>query len=303
MMTTLTCKHPRFKDYQCMGCGRTQKECGYPPTKSFQYICPRMSLSLNEITRLRDEDLMSLIRRRKLHLILDLDNTLIHTTKPKNLRPEDIHYLSVTQNQVKEQLGDEYIYDMQDSVHLLKKRPGATYFLKELSTLFDISVYTLAGRRYTQLAADILDPNKYIFRSLISREDCTSPGQKGLDIVLSHERLVIVVDDIAEIWRGYADNLVQIEPYKFFDLKGPGGFGELVMEEYSSNEKMNIGKGKFMDDGLYRIMNHLRIIHGLFYFENSMDFVNKDARAVLQSWIYKIRHSEYGLQRYKHAYL
>lgn len=48
-----------------------------------------LRLANDEIARLRDKDLKSLLRRKKLYLVLDLDHTLLNSTRFSDLTQDE----------------------------------------------------------------------------------------------------------------------------------------------------------------------------------------------------------------------
>ena len=84
------CQHPEFIEALCTRCGRHKLNCGDPPTRPFSYIEPGFTLTMPEINCLRDK---TLIHHKKLHLVLDLDNTLVHSTLFRNLTLADRDHL------------------------------------------------------------------------------------------------------------------------------------------------------------------------------------------------------------------
>jgi RNA polymerase II C-terminal domain phosphatase-like 3/4 len=72
--------HPGFFGGLCYRCGKRQDEEDVPGV-AFGYIHKGLRLGTTEIDRLRGADLKNLLRERKLVLILDLDHTLINSTK------------------------------------------------------------------------------------------------------------------------------------------------------------------------------------------------------------------------------
>ncbi|KAK9666435.1 hypothetical protein RND81_14G184800 [Saponaria officinalis] len=210
------CKHPQFIGNTCVGCKLSKTECRNPPTTPLNYIRPHMSLSIDEINRLRDENLRSLLTRKKLHLILNLDKTLIHVTRIDKLTSEDKQYIEQNQHEIN---GDGHEYKMIGGVHILRLRPGVRDFIEKLSSIFDISIYTLASKFYSAQITKILDPKGCIFKNVISRGDCTNRSQKGLDVVLSHDQVILIFDDKKRVWGNYTKNLIQIAPYNFFRFR------------------------------------------------------------------------------------
>lgn len=62
--------------------------------------------------------------------------------------------------------------------------------------MFEMYVYTMAERCYALEMARLLDPSNIYFNSkVISQSDCTQRHQKGLDVVLGAESVVVILDD------------------------------------------------------------------------------------------------------------
>lgn len=79
---------------------------------------------------------------------------------------------------------------------LTKLRPFVHNFLKEASSFFEMYVYTMAERSYAMEIVKLLDPGKVYFDSkVITQADCTQRHQKGLDVVLGAESIVVILDD------------------------------------------------------------------------------------------------------------
>lgn len=55
-----------------------------------------LRLESDEIARLRDTDLKSLLRHKKLYLVLDLDHTLLNSTRLLDLTPEELYLKNQT---------------------------------------------------------------------------------------------------------------------------------------------------------------------------------------------------------------
>ena len=79
---------------------------------------------------------------------------------------------------------------------LTKLRLFVRTFLKEASSIFEMYIYTMAVRCYALEIDKLLDPVKVYFNSkVISQADCTQQHQKGLDVVLGEDNIVVIIDD------------------------------------------------------------------------------------------------------------
>ncbi|RAL41247.1 hypothetical protein DM860_010041 [Cuscuta australis] len=164
--------------------------------------------------------------------------------------------------------GDTHLLD--GGALVLKLRPGVRSFLEKASAMFDLSIYTMGTRHYAdQVAGRLVRHASHggggglSFVKVISREDCTVERQKGLDVVPSHRRAVLVVDDKAKVWAMEdRDHVLTIAPYYFF--------GRLKGEEEDEEED----KGE-----LSRVLGVLREVHSRFFQEGDGD---RDAAQILK---------------------
>ncbi len=97
---------------------------------------------------------------KKLALILDLDNTLIHAHPIRNSLLPHLK-LPETMFQIDMKSGSKSHY------HLIQKRNNLDEFLKEISNLFQLFVYTHGLRNYAEAIVQELDPTGTYFGSRI----------------------------------------------------------------------------------------------------------------------------------------
>ncbi|XP_017250696.2 RNA polymerase II C-terminal domain phosphatase-like 4 [Daucus carota subsp. sativus] len=171
-------------------------------------------------------NLQNLRNREKLCLVLDLDQTLLHTKPLHKLSPEEITGLcnSTRKKDLRrwKAMGVEY---------LTKLRPYVRKFLREASKLFHMYVYTNGSRDYARIMVGFLDPHGVYFGSrVLSKEDSTVKGQKGLDVVHVNKSGVLILDDTENVWARDRSNLVLIKPYDYFAPKEPDGTRSLSEE-------------------------------------------------------------------------
>ncbi|XP_021717094.1 RNA polymerase II C-terminal domain phosphatase-like 4 [Chenopodium quinoa] len=228
----------------------------------------------------RDANLKTLISKKKLHLVLDLDNTILESAILETLTKYDQDYLK---RPVAVKLMEDkklYIWDYEaegfKDVYVTKLRPYVKTFLKEASTLFDISIFTLGNETYTRKMLELLDPERlYINSQVITREKVllTRSWRKGHHFLKSHERVVLVVDDAKDVWEANAKNLIDIAPYGFF-------------KDESSNKKS--WTQKLADESekygeLARVLRELKKIHKEFYnLEEGEDYESRDVRDAIE---------------------
>lgn len=123
-------------------------------------------LSEHEAKRRAEERTQRLIQEKKLMLVLDIDQTLLHATPD----PEAAVLMNFSS------AGHE-IYSLSDHegrVHHVKMRPYLGLFLRTVAPFFQLCIYTAGVRSYADAVVEILDPDwSLISRSdVISRDEC-----------------------------------------------------------------------------------------------------------------------------------
>ncbi len=95
---------------------------------------------------------------QKKTLILDLDETLVHADFSKKFNNHD-HIISF---QYEEKLVSVGIFI----------RPGVKEFLKRVSQIFEIFIFTASKKEYADACIDIIDPENKIFKHKLYRDSC-----------------------------------------------------------------------------------------------------------------------------------
>ncbi|KAH7547033.1 hypothetical protein FEM48_Zijuj01G0264000 [Ziziphus jujuba var. spinosa] len=106
-----------------------------------------------------------ILQDKKLHLVLDLDRTLLSTTLLESMTSEE-----------------EY----------LKRRAKPV-----ASKMYVLHIYTMGNRSYALAIVNILDPRReYIKGIIISRDDViTKKNEKTLDVIPGPESAILILDD------------------------------------------------------------------------------------------------------------
>ncbi|KAH7688846.1 Protein-serine/threonine phosphatase protein [Dioscorea alata] len=246
------CPHPGFIKGLCLICGQMEEDDGSGVALS--YIHKDLKLGSHEMNRLRGADLRNL-----LHVTTDED----HLLKQADLLQDD-------PNRSLFKLG---------SMHMLTKlRPFVRTFLKEASPMFEMYVYTMAERCYALEMARLLDPSNIYFNSkVISQSDCTQRHQKGLDVVLGAESVVVILDDTELVWQKHKDNLIVMERYHYFASScHQFGFNVKSLSQCKKDESDTEG-------ALANVLNVLRRVHQMF-FDPALDtdLSSRDVREMLK---------------------
>ncbi|KAG8649098.1 RNA polymerase II C-terminal domain phosphatase-like 4 isoform X7 [Manihot esculenta] len=186
------CTHPGSFGDMCILCGQMLNEETGGVT--FGYIHKGLRLGNDEIVRLRRTDMKNLLRQKKLYLVLDLDHTLLNSTRLMHITLEEEYLYSQIDSLQDVSKGSLFKLDFLQMMTRL--RPFVRMFLKEASQMFEMYIYTMGDRAYAMEMAKLLDPRREYFDArVISRDDGTQRHQKGLDIVLGQENAVLILDD------------------------------------------------------------------------------------------------------------
>ncbi|XP_051148952.1 RNA polymerase II C-terminal domain phosphatase-like 4 isoform X2 [Andrographis paniculata] len=268
-----SCPHPGVYAGMCMKCGqKMDDEAGV----AFGYIHKNLRLANEEIARLRDKDFKNLIRRRKLYLILDLDHTLLNSTRLPDIIGDEgyLHDRDALPDNLKSSL-----FRLDHMLMMTKLRPFVHAFLKEASSLFEMYIYTMGERPYALEMAKLLDPGDVYFNSrVIAQGDCTQKFQKGLDVVMGQESAVLILDDTERVWAKHQDNLILMERYHFFASSCKHfGFNCKSLSEQRTDESETEG-------ALSTVLKVLQRVHTLFFDQERKDNLeDRDVRQVLKT--------------------
>lgn len=173
---------------------------------SMLHSMPELRVSMQEALRIGKQEMNSLLRQRKLELLLDLDETLVNTTCDRtNPNLKGIHRYLV---------GPVKTRWLQTSL-----RPGVREFLREVSKLYRAHIFSYGEREYTHFIARLLDPDGSIFgERILSRDEFTDANMKTTNlksIFPCGVDMVAIVDDRSDVWQD-ASNLLVAPPYEFF---------------------------------------------------------------------------------------
>ncbi|PVH62445.1 hypothetical protein PAHAL_3G294700 [Panicum hallii] len=270
------CPHPGYFGGLCFRCGKPQDEEDVSGV-AFGYIHKGLRLGTSEIDRLRGADLKNLLRERKLVLILDLDHTLINSTKLQDISSAE-NELGIRTAALKDD-PDRSIFTIDSMQMLTKLRPFVHKFLKEASIMFEMYIYTMGDKAYAIEIAKLLDPTNVYFPSkVISNSDCTQRHQKGLDVILGAESVAVILDDTEYVWQKHKENLILMERYHYFASScRQFGFGVRSLSESMQDERES-------DGALATVLDVLKRIHAIFFDTAAeTDLSSQDVRQVIKT--------------------
>lgn len=170
------CSHPIVMKGLCAECGKDlaqlQSKNGKQQapiskaTVSMVHSVPELMVSSEQAELLGREDQQRLHRNRKLVLMVDLDQTLIHTTEQhcRRLSNKGIFHFQLGR-------GEPMLHT--------RLRPHCKDFLEKIAKLYELHVFTFGSRLYAHTIAGFLDPEKKLFsHRILSRDECIDPYSK-----------------------------------------------------------------------------------------------------------------------------
>jgi RNA polymerase II subunit A-like phosphatase len=99
-------------------------------------------------------------------------------------------------------------------------RPGTKEFLQKVSEQFEMHIYTMGTRNYAEAIANVIDPDKSLFKErILSRDESGSFAIKSIQRLFPCDQsMVVVVDDRSDIWR-WSPNLIKVKPCKYLSFR------------------------------------------------------------------------------------
>ncbi|XP_070491794.1 ATPase family AAA domain-containing protein 5-like [Chironomus tepperi] len=173
---------------------------------------PELKVSEELAKKLGRADTDRLLNDRKLALLVDLDQTLIHTTNdsvPNNLK--DVYHFQ--------------LYGPSSPWYHTRLRPGTLDFLKKIEQMYELHICTFGARNYAHMICTFLDENGRLFsHRILSRDECLNATSKKDNLKALFpddcgDSMVCIIDDREDVWN-YAKNLIQVKPYHFFQNTG-----------------------------------------------------------------------------------
>ena len=179
-----------------------------------------LTVSAREATRVEEDAKRRLLASRRLSLVVDLDQTIIHAT----VDPTVGEWMNDQDNPNFDALKDVRSFQLVDDTpgargcwYYIKLRPGLEAFLEKVSELYELHIYTMGTRAYAQNIADLIDPTRKLFGDrILSRDESGSLTAKNLQRLFPVDTsMVVIIDDRGDVWRWVA-NLIKVVPYDFF---------------------------------------------------------------------------------------
>ncbi|XP_071091699.1 RNA polymerase II subunit A C-terminal domain phosphatase-like [Haliotis cracherodii] len=221
------CSHPTVMKDMCAMCGADlRSELGLAGERketvtasvAMVHSIPELIISEQQALELGQEDENRLLKTRKLVLLVDLDQTLIHTTNdniPANLKGVSHFQLWHGRNLL---------------WYHTRFRPHTREFLEKISKMYELHICTFGVRMYAHTIARLLDPDERFFsHRILSRDECFNAMSKTANLKALFpcgDSMVCIIDDREDVWN-FSPNLIHVKPYRFFqgtaDINAPLG--------------------------------------------------------------------------------
>ncbi|KAI5363847.1 putative BRCT domain, FCP1 domain, HAD superfamily, BRCT domain superfamily, CTD phosphatase Fcp1 [Septoria linicola] len=220
------CRHEIQFAGLCASCGQDMKEkSSYNETTAraaratVNTVHGRQDLLISEeeATKSDEEAKRRLLDSRRLSLVVDLDQTIIHAS----VEPTIGEWQNDPSNPNYQALRDVQAFQLHDDKpntwYYIKPRPGLKAFLDRLSELYEMHIYTMGTRSYAENVAKIIDPDQKIFGDrIVTRSESGSQTAKHLKRLFPIDtRMVVIIDDRADVWH-WISNLVKVNVFEFF---------------------------------------------------------------------------------------
>ena len=279
------CTHSIRLGNLCCNCGKEIKTTNN--LVNVAHNSDKILQTFEDAYKMHLEHFYELSKNKKLILLCDLDQTLIHATMDES--------------------DCDFKFTIDSISFYVKKRPGLNRFLSKLNELFELHVYTMGSRSYADKICENIDPNKKYFGDrIISRTENNNELKKYIKRIFSFEKHVLALDDRVDVW-DFIGNVIAIKPFCYYnitDINDPGkinsntfidqslaDLSEEVKNEIVKNVKdefdeltvkeTNISdKAVVKDVELKGVYNELRKIHKKYFMKLNKIMANKQIEDV-----------------------
>ncbi|KAI8580503.1 hypothetical protein K450DRAFT_237359 [Umbelopsis ramanniana AG] len=213
------CSHAVQYNGLCAICGQdvgnSNTEEGSRANINMSHNVHGLMVNRSEAERLEQENAARLLETRRLSLIVDLDQTIIHAA----CDPTVGEWMNDKNNKNHPATKDikQFVLPGSPLVYYIKLRPKLQEFLKEVTKQYELHIYTMGTRNYAEAVANKIDPDRTIFRErILSRDESGSLTQKNIQRLFPCDTsMVVVMDDRSDVWN-WSPNLIKVKPYDFF---------------------------------------------------------------------------------------
>lgn len=268
---------------------------------TLSYSNQQIKVSRSEVNRINRQHMARLKDSKKLILVVDLDQTVIHcgidssiSDWVKTEKPKDVHKFCLEED-IRPWLQKQSVFIRKQYMNMspftknwyyVKTRPFLKEFFDAIKDKFELHIYTMATRAYAEEIAKIIDPDGSLFQNrILSRDENNSLTTKSLDKVFPVEQdLVLIIDDRGDVW-DWSPNLIRVIPYNYF--QGIGDINNMNLPKQDLKDiPTNVDEKTHTerDDQLKILKGQLLDLHSSFYVEyEGTGPDDKDIRKILRS--------------------
>ncbi|KAI8482214.1 RNA polymerase II [Branchiostoma belcheri] len=217
------CLHRTVIWDMCAECGEDLRKDDGPPGRSSKpgspkpvdsaaasvsmvHTVPGLRVTQEEARLLAQREEKQLLDNRKLVLMVDLDQTLIHSAQ----EPVDPRLVDGVR--------DIYTHGSRPEM-FTRLRPHTSDFLEYVSQFYELHVFSFGNREYAHKVATFLDPKgKLFYQRILSRDESEDLNRKNANLrslFPCGDSMVAIIDDRADVWDD-APNLVRVKKYEYF---------------------------------------------------------------------------------------
>lgn len=223
------CSHNVYIKGLCGNCGARLDP---PQSNSVSMIhsVPELKVSEEYAKEIGKADQERLISERKLVLLVDLDQTILHTTHEEVKNDPNVHSFTLWPGH---------------PCYYTKLRPYLKEFLEHMSKIYELHIFTFGCRMYAHKIASIIDPDqKYFGNRILSRDESVDQYYKKgnlNNLFPCGDAMVCIIDDRSDVWRD-AGNLIVVKPYSYFKTSISDGAGKNSLVDDDESLKRDVDK-------------------------------------------------------------
>jgi FCP1-like phosphatase family protein len=282
------CKHETKYHNLCVDCSFNFKEVQKDvlPDQQAQnlsrsnYVSISSDLTFSEaVAKKEEQSLVSkYLQNKKLILLLDIDNTILHTSSVP-ISEEEYEDLKKKYDW---EVTHIYLYhpELRKKEKLvIKFRPYLKQFLQNIKDKYDIYIYTYGTKSYAIEIIKYLNTTfgetYFNIDKLVARENNMLDFKSIKRVFPSTDDMVVIVDDRTDVWVEDQRNLINVSGYYYF--KDERMFK--IEHKYAQTE---------FDHSLYLVMRMLLFVNEAFYvyFEKFKEKIN--IKHILEEKIHSI---------------
>ncbi|KAL1199879.1 RNA polymerase II C-terminal domain phosphatase-like 5 [Cardamine amara subsp. amara] len=271
------CRHRMYQNRLCCRCGSFLDIWDF--ARAFNYIAKSLQMSPAFEAVTKQQKLRIGLGKRKLHLVLSLEHTLIdHINVSKLSEIDRYHLIKEADSGSRDDLFIFRKENFYSSDALVKFRPFVREFLREANEIFTMHVFTNYGPGHAKKVVKLLDPHMIYFGNRIITSRDSNGGLKSVELVLAEPRGVLVVDYDHRLWvkRDHRHVIVMSKYVYFKDISNEIGvlaktLNFLKMSLKGDNKLVDFeGKREETPDDDHRLLlkvifESLKVLHNLFF--------------------------------------